>query len=306
MTLSKLTAGPLTIGLELPLDNDWTQDGQRQRMLDKRPFGVPDLSQHQSLARLADELGFRALWIRDVPLYDPSFGDAAQVFDPLVYLGFLSGITRNILLGTAAVVLPLRSPWIVRKSAASVQALSQDRLMLGVASGDRPSEYPLFGADYENRGQSFRNSVEILTGKQDSRLSPGQAILPDTRTPPLLSAGLSQQSPEWIGQHMSGWLAYPGTPEEHVHRVNLWRNVAGDKPYVSFIHLDYLNDPKAPRRRHRFGLQTGRDGLIRELEEMQSAGVNHIGLHFRRNQAPVDESLRLVAQDVLGVFHETN
>jgi luciferase-type oxidoreductase len=306
MTISKLTSGPLTVGLELPLDNDWTQEGQRQRMLDKRPFGVPDLSEHQSLARLADELGFRALWIRDVPLYDPSFGDAAQVFDPLVYLGFLSGVTRNILLGTAAVVLPLRSPWIVLKSAASVQALSHDRLMLGVVSGDRPSEYPLFGADYENRGQAFRHSVEILTGKQDSRFSPGQAILPDARIPPLLSAGLSQQSPKWIGQHMSGWLAYPGTPEEHGHRVNLWRNVAGDKPYVSFIHLDYLSDPKAPRRRHRFGLQTGRDGLIRELEEMQSVGVNHIGLHFRRNQAPVDESLRLVAQDVLGVFHETN
>lgn len=306
MDLSRLTSGPLTLGLELPLDNDWTQAGQRQRMLDKRPFGVPDLSEHQSLARLADELGFRALWVRDVPLYDPSFGDAAQVFDPLVYLGFLSGTTRNILLGTAAVVLPLRSPWIVRKSAASVQALSEDRLMLGVASGDRPSEYPLFGVNYENRGQAFRESVEILTGKQDSRLSPGLSILPETRTPPLLSAGLSQQSPEWIGQHMSGWLAYPGTPEEHVHRVKLWREVAGEKPYVSFIHLDYLDEPYAPRRRHRFGLQTGRDGLLRELEEMQSAGVNHIGLHFRRNQAPVDESMRLIAQDVLGVFQHEN
>ncbi|SFC10464.1 luciferase-type oxidoreductase, BA3436 family [Microbulbifer thermotolerans] len=305
MNLSKLTSGPLTIGVELPLDNDWTSDGQRQRLLDKRPFGVPDLSAHQSLAMQADELGFRALWVRDVPLYDPSFGDAAQVFDPLVYLGFLSGVTRNILLGTAAIVLPLRNPWIVRKSAASVQALSGNRLLLGIASGDRPSEYPLFGADYETRGQDFRHGVEILTGKQDRRLAPGQAILPETQPPPLLSAGLSQQSPQWIGEHMSGWLAYPGTPEEHMRRVALWRNVAGDKPYVSFIHLDYLDDAKAPRRRHRFGVQTGRDGLLRELEEMQSAGVNHIGLHFRRNQAPVADTLMRVAEDILGVFHET-
>lgn len=304
MPLSKLTSGQLTIGLELPLDNDWAQDGQRQRMIDERPFGVPDLSEHQSLAMLADDLGFRALWIRDVPLYDPSFGDAAQVFDPLVYLGFLSAVTRNILLGTAAVVLPLRSPWIVRKSAASVQALSENRLMLGVASGDRPSEYPLFGADFENRGQAFRDSVEVLTGRQDKRLSAGQVILPATGTPPLLSAGLSQQTPEWIGEHMSGWLAYPGTPQEHVRRVELWRNVAGNKPYVSFIHLDYLEDTGAPRRRHRFGLQTGRDGLLQELQEMQNAGVNHIGLHFRRNQAPVGDSLVRIAQDILGEFHE--
>ncbi len=29
----------------------------------------------------ADRLGFRALWVRDVPVYDPAFGDAAQVFE---------------------------------------------------------------------------------------------------------------------------------------------------------------------------------------------------------------------------------
>ena len=64
MNLSTLTSGAITIGLELPLDNDWAQNGQRQRMIDKRPFGVPDLSEHQSLATLADELGFRALCIQ--------------------------------------------------------------------------------------------------------------------------------------------------------------------------------------------------------------------------------------------------
>jgi len=54
MTLSKLTAGPLTIGLELPLDNDWTQDGQRQRMLDKRPFGVQ--TGRDGLLRVAEDI----------------------------------------------------------------------------------------------------------------------------------------------------------------------------------------------------------------------------------------------------------
>ncbi|MEI8642463.1 hypothetical protein P4S68_21550 [Pseudoalteromonas sp. Hal099] len=31
--------------------------------------------------------------------------------------------------------------------------LSNNRLILGVASGDRPSEYPLFNVDYAARGQ---------------------------------------------------------------------------------------------------------------------------------------------------------
>ncbi|SQI33735.1 luciferase-type oxidoreductase, BA3436 family [Providencia alcalifaciens] len=55
------------------------------------------------------------LGVRDVPFYDPNFGDAAQVFEPFSYLGYLAGITENILLGTAAIVLPLRQPWLVRK-----------------------------------------------------------------------------------------------------------------------------------------------------------------------------------------------
>ncbi|MDX2647209.1 hypothetical protein PV341_27320 [Streptomyces sp. PA03-1a] len=61
--LTRLT-GPhqrLTLGLELPLDNDW---GAGRRAADQqagRPFGVPDLSGHADLARLADRLGFSAL-----------------------------------------------------------------------------------------------------------------------------------------------------------------------------------------------------------------------------------------------------
>ncbi|MHC8326711.1 hypothetical protein [Pseudomonas sp. LB1P83] len=41
-----------SIGLELPLDNDWSTAGQRLRMAEKRPFGVPDLKQHAQLAAL--------------------------------------------------------------------------------------------------------------------------------------------------------------------------------------------------------------------------------------------------------------
>ena len=71
--------------------------------------------------------------MRDVPLYDPSFGDAAQVFEVFSYLGYLAGVTQNILLGTAAVVLPIREPLLTLKSAATVQRLSGNRLLLGVA-----------------------------------------------------------------------------------------------------------------------------------------------------------------------------
>ena len=298
-TFDKLAQHTFSVGVELPLDNDWAHFDATKGT----PFGVPDMTEHHSRIQLADKLGFKAAWVRDVPVYDPSFGDAAQVFETFAYLGYLAGITDNILLGTAAVVLPLRQPWLVKKAAATVQQLSNDRLILGVASGDRPVEYPLFDVDFDSRGEQFRQSLEIVMHGENS-LKPGMSLLPRSTTPPLYVAGLAQQSPQWVGENMDGWLAYPGTPNEHVKRVELWRNVAGNKPYVSFIHLNLVEDDEAPIKRHRFGVETGVNGLIKELNAMKDAGVDHIGLHFRRNTQPVEGAMQRIADNVLPHFHK--
>ena len=298
-TFDKLAQYTFSVGVELPLDNDWAHFDTTKGT----PFGVPDMTQHHSRIQLADKLGFKAAWVRDVPVYDPSFGDAAQVFETFTYLGYLAGITDNILLGTAAVVLPLRQPWLVKKAAATVQQLSNDRLILGVASGDRPVEYPLFDVDFDSRGEQFRQSLEIVMHGENS-LKPGMSLLPRSTTPPLYVAGLAQQSPQWVGENMDGWLAYPGTPNEHIKRVELWRNVAGNKPYVSFIHLNLVKDDEAPIKRHRFGVETGVNGLIKELNAMKDAGVDHIGLHFRRNTQPVEDAMQRIADNVLPHFHK--
>ncbi len=303
MSLEKLTKGGFSIGVELPLDNDWSVDGDSHRRIENRPFGVPDMKHHAERVQLADRLGFRAAWVRDVPIYDPHFGDAAQVFEIFTYLGYLAAQTKEILLGSAAVVLPLRNPWLVRKAAASVQALSNQRLMLGVASGDRPSEYPIFDVEYDRRGELFIEAVQVLEGLHDDKLAEGMAVLPTEPAPPLLVAGLAQQTPQWAGEHMQGWLAYPGTPDDHKRRVALWRSVAGNKPYVSFIHLDLIDQSHAPVKRHRFGISTGIEGLIQELESMKAAGVDHIGLQFRRNQRPLDVTMHDIAEFVLPHFH---
>ena len=304
MTIDKLKNLGFSIGVELPLDNDWSKDGQQKRIKEGKPFGVPDMSQHKERIILADELGFSTAWVRDVPLYDPNFGDAAQVFEAFTYLGYLAGITNNILLGTAAIVLPLRQPWLVKKSANTMAELSNNRLILGVASGDRPSEYPLFNVDYAARGQLFREAIEVLKDESDSKLQPGQKIYPQVAQYPIYAAGLAQQSPQFIGENLDGWLAYPGTPDDHVKRVALWRSVAGDKPYVSFIHLDFVDNPDAPIERHHFGVRTGVNGLIKELNSMKAAGVDHIGLHFRRNEINIEQSMEDIAKNVLPVFHK--
>jgi alkanesulfonate monooxygenase SsuD/methylene tetrahydromethanopterin reductase-like flavin-dependent oxidoreductase (luciferase family) len=50
------------------------------------------------------------VWVRDVPLLDPSFGDAGQVFDPFTYLAYLAARTRKVALATGSAVISLRHP----------------------------------------------------------------------------------------------------------------------------------------------------------------------------------------------------
>ena len=61
---------------------------------------IPDVYDLGESARLAEKGGFAALWIRDVPFYDPRFGDVGQGLDPFVTLGYLAAKTKKIALGT--------------------------------------------------------------------------------------------------------------------------------------------------------------------------------------------------------------
>jgi len=70
--------------------------------------------------------------------------------------------------------------WIpahVAKAAASVDVLSGGRLLLGVASGDRPEEYPALYLPFADRGERFRDSFDYdATPRRQypARLLPGR------------------------------------------------------------------------------------------------------------------------------------
>ena len=65
----------LTVGIFLPLRS---YEGNMEVLAGQADL-VTEIDRH----------GFAAVWVRDVPLFDPSFGDAGQVFDPYTYLAFL-------------------------------------------------------------------------------------------------------------------------------------------------------------------------------------------------------------------------
>lgn len=276
---------------------------------------IPTMARHVERARLAEELGFAALWLRDVPFDVPSFGDAGHLFDPFVYLGLLAARTERIALGVASVVLPLRHPAHVAKAAASVDVLSGGRLILGVASGDRPEEYPAMGADFEERGARFRESFNYIRRMADDypafERAPGSLdghldMLPKPTAArmPLLVTGSSLQDPDWIAEHGDGWMTYPRDPASQAHIIADFRARphGADKPVMQPLYVDLDENRDAQPRPMHLGFHLGARHLSAHLAALEAAGVNHIALNLRFYRAAIESTLNRLADEVLPDF----
>ncbi len=282
---------------------------------------VPPMEQHLERARLAEQLGFSALWLRDVPFNDPSFGDAGQTFDPWVYLGLLAGATNRIALGVASIILPLRHPAHVAKAAATADVVSDGRLLLGVASGDRPIEYPALGIDFDSRPERFRANMDYISRMASSAPdfdnlygSVGRGIdmlpKPTGGRLPILVTGSSRQSPEWVAGHGDGWITYPRNPDAQRQAVDAYRqrvaNAGHDpKPVMQPLYVDIVDTPgpNGPKPIH-LGFRLTVDQLRLYLHGVQEAGVHHVALNLRFNQADITATLETIAGELLPDFHQ--
>ncbi|WP_342051018.1 MULTISPECIES: LLM class oxidoreductase [unclassified Cupriavidus] len=289
--------GTLSLGLFFPIE---AFEGDRPTMLNQ-----------VALVKRAEAAGFAALWFRDVPLRDPSFGDVGQVFDPWVYMGFIAAHTSNIALGTASIVLPLRNPLHTAKAVASVDQLSHGRLLLGVASGDRPVEFPAFNIDPEKRADIFRERIAVIrqvqrTSFEPVRWSEGELIgadlipKPTTNEIPLFVTGHSRQSLDWIARHSCGWITYPRPPHLQRTSIDKWRQEviaqSGSvyKPFMQSLYVDLDASPTAAPSPIHLGFRLGRSHLIDLLDVLQAIGVDHVILNLKyggRGAAEVVEEL---------------
>src|SRR5262249_21560317 len=111
------------------------------------------------IAALAENLGYDSLWAADhvvlpSPRVEPSPLDPGDhLLDPLVALSYLAGATSRIRLGTGCVVLPQRNPLVLAKQLASVDILSQGRLLFGAATGYLLPELQALGVQAAGRGE---------------------------------------------------------------------------------------------------------------------------------------------------------
>ncbi|MGW3248097.1 LLM class oxidoreductase [Streptomyces sp. NPDC001070] len=297
--------GRMTLGVITPLEG----------------FGgpVPSLAGHVALIRQAEQAGFASVWVRDVPLLDPRFGDTGQVFDPWVYLGHLAAHTTSITLGTSSIVLPLRHPLHTAKAAASVDQLSGGRFLLGIATGDRLVEFPAFGQDAGTRAERFRQSLTYFHAVLEHRFpevaSPlgrmhGTDVVPKPvhERIPVLMTGHGRQDVEWIAANTDGWLYYTPPFQQQAENIRLWRRLTdgqsprGFKPYAQATYLDLSSNPLAPPRRIHQGFTVGRQSFLEMLRAWEGIGIDQLMINFKHSRRPVAEVIEELAEHVLPHF----
>lgn len=188
---------------------------------------------HQvELARRAEELGYSSLWTFQRLLYpaDPGASDEPRrwspvyrsVHDPLITLAFLAGQTSRVRLGVAVLNMPWFSPLLLAKQAATLDAVSDGRLDLGLGLGWAREEYEATGAPADRRGRRAEEFVGALKAIWTQDVVDYRGEFHDVRHalvepkpvqrphPPVLLGGTVEAALRRAGRIADGWISSSG------------------------------------------------------------------------------------------------
>jgi probable F420-dependent oxidoreductase len=169
-------------------DPAWTPDVLR-------PAAVADF------ARRAEDCGFDLIAFTDHPAPSQRWVDngGEGVADPFSSLGFVAAVTSRVRLMTFVLVAGYRNPLLAAHQIATLDALSEGRVTVGLGTGYLFSEFRALGADPANRRRLFDENVDLMR-----RAWAGETITAETAT---LSARATRVLPPVVQQpHPPLWI----------------------------------------------------------------------------------------------------
>lgn len=183
------------------------------------------------VAQAAEAAGFESVWTGEhVVLPDPQAPPSPApprhaMLDPAVSLAFLAGVTERLRLGTGIIILPQRNPVVLAKELASVDVVSQGRLLVGVGAGYLEPEFAAIGSDFASRGPRTDEYLDVLRAlwTQEKPAFDGPTVhfsgidahpRPVQQPhPPLLIGGHSPPAFRRAVARGNGWYAFFQPPE---------------------------------------------------------------------------------------------
>ncbi len=273
-------------------------------------------------AQLADEDNWDSIWVTDhVLMASNQPHPYGHIYEALTTLAYAGRIAPRAKLGTSIIVLPQRNPIIVAKEAATLDALSAGRVILGVAAGWNEKEFGFLGADFKRRGRRLEESIAIMRtlwtqpnpsfeGRfyrfNDTLFSPKPAQADGI---PVWLGGNSQAAAERAARIADGWHVTGMTPDYVAQMMERIRPLLDDRPFTVSARLEVELSGRLPieftgpdgTKRRRLGPSL--DAMAREVERYGQAGVEHLVLVFTDDQLDtMVKHIQHVAREVVQQF----
>ncbi|WP_280484204.1 TIGR03619 family F420-dependent LLM class oxidoreductase [Nocardia farcinica] len=199
---------------------------------------MTDPSFYVPLAQAAEAAGYTSMTIADSIAY-PRDSDATYPYTPdgsrefledkpfveaFVLSAAIAAATTRLRLTPFVLKLPIRPPVLVAKQAASVAALSGNRLGLGVGISPWPDDFEIMGVPFEKRGARMDECIDIVRGLTAGGyfeyhgeyydLPPIKISPVPTEPIPILTGGHSKAALRRAAQRGDGWMHAGGDPQE--------------------------------------------------------------------------------------------
>jgi len=188
------------------------------------PCVDPDAARR--VAQEAEACGFDSLWTGEhVVLPDPQAPPSpaspeTPFLDPAVSLAYVAAHTKKVLLGTGIIILPQRNPLVLAKELASVDVVSNGRLLFGLGVGYLKPEFDALGIPFEDKGKRAMDylaaMLAVWTQDKPAHAGPftsfsGIQANPRPRQrphPPIVVGGHTPPALRRAVQHGNGWYGY--------------------------------------------------------------------------------------------------
>lgn len=272
-------------------------------------------------AQLAEEGGWDSIWVTDhVLMASDQMHPYGHLFEAMMTLAYVAGRTSRVQLGTSVLVLTARNAVLAAKEIATLDQLSQGRVILGIAPGWNEREFGFLNADFHRRGKIFDEQIAVMRAlwTQPSPAFDGKFYkFKDT----IFSPKPAQPSiPIWIGGNSDagikravrlgdGWHVTGSTPETIQQRFEAVRPLLNDRPFTLSARVEVTLDGKYPidfngpdgSPRKRLGPTTAE--INRGIEAYQKVGVEYMVFVLRDDEiAPMEKHIQEIAREVLPNF----
>lgn len=185
-----------------------------------------------ALSVAAEESGFSAVSFTEHPIPGEAWRATGghDSVDPFIGLAIAGAVTKKLRLLTYLCVVPYRNPFLLAKTVATLDVMSNGRLILGAGVGYQEAEFAALGVDHAERGALFDESLEAMklawsgeTVNFDGRHFSAHDVTAMPRPaqrphPPIWIGGNSKVTLRRVARHAQGWLAMPATAQQAVRR----------------------------------------------------------------------------------------